>query len=787
MKLSTFSATDRHTRVGRPAHYMSRSAVMVWLLAAATAVGLQSCGVTKYIADDELYLKEVKVESTDRAATKDFLLDGYVRQTPNQKWFGAKIPMRIYCLSSPESNSWVSRTLRKMGQKPEIYDSLMTLRSVQDIRQVLANAGYMHSEVDVLKKVEGRKLSLTYRVNPHEQYQVMQLRRVVEDPRLRQIICGQDTLQSLLRIGMSLDINTLNAERTRLTTLLRDIGFFKFNKEYIHFDADTIRGSNEAVLTMHVAQHLENGSSEPENHPQLRIGHITYHVDVAASDTASGSIEHKGTTIRYGNRLHFRPNLLTSNTMMRTGTLYSERYQRMTYNNFMRLHAIASTNIRLTQRPGTDSLDCDITLNHARPRSVSFDLEGTNSAGDLGAAASATYQHKNLFRGSETLTLKLRGAYEAITGLEGYEGHNYTELGAEARIGFPGFLLPFVKREYGATHFATSEISLQYNWQNRPEFHRRVLTAAWRYRWQSYTQKVQHRFDLLEVNYIYMPWVSRQFHEQYLDVVGKQNAILRYNYENLLITKLGYTYTFNSLGTSVTNTYGQNAYTFRLNVETSGNLLEAATKSVRGKQNSMGQYTFCGIAFAQYLRGDIDFAKSVRIDRNNSVAFHAAIGIAYPYGNSNQLPFEKRYFAGGANSVRGWSVRSLGPGAYKGADRQINFLNQSGDIKLDLNIELRSHLFWKLNGALFIDAGNIWTIRKYEDQPEGEFRFDSFYRQIAVSYGLGLRLALDFFTIRFDAGMKAINPAYEGRDHYPIWHPNLSRDFAFHFAVGLPF
>ena len=175
------------------------------------------------------------------------------------------------------------------------------------------------------------------------------------------------------------------------------------------------------------------------------------------------------------------------------------------------------------------------------------------------------------------------------------------------------------------------------------------------------------------------------------------------------------------------------------------------------------------------------------IDHNNSLAMHVGIGVAVPYGNTDVLPFEKRYFAGGANSVRGWSVRSLGPGGYKSSDNRINFLNQSGDIKLDINLEWRTFLFWKINGALFIDGGNIWTIRRYADQPDGEFRFDKFFKQLAFSYGIGLRMSLDFFTLRFDAGMKAINPAYSGKDHYPIFHPDFSRDFAFHFAVGLPF
>ena len=203
------------------------------------------------------------------------------------------------------------------------------------------------------------------------------------------------------------------------------------------------------------------------------------------------------------------------------------------------------------------------------------------------------------------------------------------------------------------------------------------------------------------------------------------------------------------------------------------------------KKNASGEYTLLNIPFAQYLKGDFDFAKNLVIDNRNSLAFHFGVGIAIPYGNATMLPFEKRYFSGGANSVRGWSVRDLGPGSFPGDN---NFMNQSGDIKLDASIEYRTRLFWKFRGALFVDAGNIWTIRDYKDQPGGQFKFDKFYKQIALAYGLGLRLDLDFFVLRFDGGMKAINPAYEKKkDRYPIIQPKFSRDFAFHFAVGYPF
>jgi len=234
--------------------------------------------------------------------------------------------------------------------------------------------------------------------------------------------------------------------------------------------------------------------------------------------------------------------------------------------------------------------------------------------------------------------------------------------------------------------------------------------------------------------------------------------------------------------------YSDGVDAVRVNVESSGNLLSGVSKTFGFKVNSQGQRTLFNIAYAQYAKFDVDYTHLMQFDKRNALALHAGIGVAYPYGNSTVLPFEKRYFSGGANSVRGWGVRELGPGKFKGTDGRIDFINQTGDVKLDLNAEYRTSLFWKFEGAAFIDAGNIWTLRNYQDQPGGQFKIDEFYKQIAVAYGLGLRLNFDYFILRLDMGMKAINPAYGTKEeHWAIIHPKLDRDFAFHFAVGLPF
>ena len=753
----------------------------------SAVVMLAACSVSNYIPDGEYYLKEVSVSTDDKMATKGYNLNSYILQVPNSKWFVAKVPLGIYLLSGNDTTKWRCRLLRKLGEAPHLYDSVAALNSELAMEQMLANEGYLKANVVQRKTLKGKKMKLDYHVEPGKCYFIRHIHRNIDNEDIKRLLVSSDTLTSYLREGMPFNINRLNEERSRINSLLRDNGYYHFVKDHITFFADTLEGSTMVDITLNISKYVPDGRSLPEDHRRYYVGDITFLTDYTNLNEPADSFYHDGYKFIYQGKRRFRASLLQSNTTIKEKEPYSENKYRQTLTNLSRLSAFSFSNVRFAQRPASDTLDCFVIANHAQPKSISFEVEGTNSAGDLGAATSASFQHKNLFKGSETFTFKIRGAYEAITGLDGYEGHNYFEVGAESRLAFPGFYFPFIPAQFARKLKATSEIALQYNLQDRPEFKRRVLTAAWRYRWTNPKQRMSSKFDLLEINYVHMPWISRTFKEQYLDSIGRSNAILAYNYENLLITKLGYSFTYNSLGTT-TATYGKNAIVIHGNVETSGNALNGWSHLTKASKNKDDQYKFCGIAFAQYVKGDLDFSKSIRLDNRNSLAFRAGLGVAYPYGNSSVLPFEKRYFSGGANSVRGWSVRSLGPGTYNSDDKGINFINQSGDIKLDASIEYRTFLFWKINGALFVDAGNIWTIHEYRDQPGGCFYLGEFYKQIAVSYGLGLRLALDFFTLRFDGGFKAIDPAYtDTKRHYPITHHNLRHDFAFHFAVGLPF
>ena len=753
---------------------------------------LTSCSVNKFILEEHYLLDEVHIIS-DTEEVQPSMFTSYLRQNPNAKWFNlVKVPMHIYCLSGKDSTNSFNRFLRKLGDAPVIYDANVTQKSQKEIEKAVRNMGYMRAKVELDTEIKKNRMKLNYRIKAGRPYIIKHITYNIDDMTINDFI-EKDSAQSYLRPGMPFDVVTLDNERNRITKLLQNNGYYKFNKDFIVYQADTIRNTFQVDLTMKLLPFQLKKEDVPTKHRQYTIRNVNFLtednlVNQENNYTGYQSLQHKGLQIFYQDKLYIRPNTLANFNYIRPKELYSEQDVQNTYTSMGRLRALKYTNIRFDEVLDNDSaqLDANVLLTKGKNQSLSFEIEGTNSAGDLGAAASMTFQHRNVFKGSETFTMKVRGAYEAITGLqEGYENDDYKEYGIEASLNFPEFKFPFLSADFKRKIRATSEVGLSFNSQNRPEFTRTLASAKWGYRWVD-RKSSQHRFDLLDVNYIYVPWKSENF-KNYLENLTDRNSILIKSYEDQLIVRMGYTYTYNSANDKSRTSANRNSYSIRMNLEEAGNLLYLGSKAIHSAPKEDKGYVIANIPFAQYIKGDIDFARNWNIDERNSLVFHIGMGIAYPYGNSQVLPFEKRYFSGGPNSVRGWSVRSLGPGSYKGTEGNMNYINHSGDIKLDVNLEYRTHLFWKFKGAAFIDAGNIWNIRDYEGQEEGTFRFNRFYKQLAVAYGLGLRFDLDYLIIRFDGGMKAVNPMRTGKDKYPFLRPNFSRDFAFHFAVGYPF
>ena len=745
------------------------------LFFATLALLLSSCSTDKFVADGSYLLDKVELCS-DEADFNATQLAQYVRQKENSRWFSFfKIPLGTYSLAGRDTTKWINRTLQRIGEKPVYYDTLQARLSCEDLRVAMNNMGYMNARVVFNTKVRGKKLKAIYTLLPGKPFMIDRFSYDIQDS----IIA--DILKSNLSQGLDatqprqFTVLALDNERKRITKILNDQGYYRFNKDYIYYTADTVRGSRSVDVTLHLTKYQPSSASEPVLHPRYIVGRV----NVLPGDSTG---------------LHIRREIIADNTLIEPGKYFSATDLQTTYNNLARLGAIRYTDIEFKEMQRVDSiivgkmlgyqqsekryLEANIKLSSNKPNTISFQPEGTNTAGDLGAAAVLTYQNRNLFHGSELFSIELRAAFEAIKGLEGYNNHNYEEYGVQARLQFPRFLSPFSTREFRRRSNAVSELSVSWDLQDRPEFHRRVFSAAWKYNWSNARRHLRYELEVPDLSYVYMPWISERFKKDYLDNVNNRNAILRYNYEDLFIMRAGFSLSYNR----------NDDVAIRAKVESAGNLLSLADNLSNFKKNEQGQSKIFNIAYAQYLKFDFAFTRILRFDPRNSLALHADFGIAYPYGNSKVLPFEKRYIAGGPNSVRGWSVRELGPGGFRGTDGRIDFINQTGDLKLNLNAEYRTRLFWKFDGAAFIDAGNIWTLREYAEQPNGQFRFDKFWQQIAAAYGLGLRLNFDYFILRFDAGMKAINPAYTSlKEHFPLFRPRFGRDFTFHFAVGLPF
>ncbi len=755
---------------------------------------LSGCSSARFIPEGRYLLSDVKITTTSRSL-KTGELRGNVRQEPNSRWFSLfKIPLHVYCLSKTDSvrgRKGFSGVLRKIGEAPVIYDPALMVYSAASLRQALVNKGYLRARVDTIVTFKGHKATVAYHLVPGTQTHVNNLTYTFDDPEVARIVRADSSVCALHK-GRALDLDQLAAERTRIISLLRNRGYYHVNNDFVTVTIDTLSQSHGADVTLRFSRPDKSDSTHvytPKRFGRIRVVEL----NSASSTAETDSIDYRHLTYLYKGKPFLNKGVLYYHIDLQQDSLYSDRRVQTTANMISSLPSVAYSSTRVYELGDSlGRLGCDITLQSGKPHSIGLELEGTNTAGDLGAAAVATYSNRNLLRGSETLTLKGRLAYEAITGLEGYDNQNYIEYSFETGLRFPTLLMPFVSLDRKRQLNASSEVQLMYDSQNRPEFHRRVLTGAWSYNWIRYDQpRLRHRFDLFSVNYVFLPWISSTFRKDYLEGDDPYNQVLRSSYENLFILKTGYSFTYNSLGSQpALNTAGtqMSGYQIKAGVELAGNLLRGISGLFRFHRDGEGRYSLFGINFSQYVKLDFDFSKSLAITEKSSLAFHAALGLAIPYGNSSILPYEKRYFSGGANSVRGWSVRSLGPGSYKGAGGKVDFINQTGNLKLDLSVEWRSLLFWKIYSALFVDAGNIWNTRRYPNMDDAVFHFDTFHRQIAVAYGLGLRFNFNYFIIRLDGGMKAIDPSVQsGRLHYPVFHPDFGRDFTLHFAVGLPF
>ena len=772
--------------------------ILVKMLVAACVMLLTACSTTKHVPEGKYLLDDVKINITDKdkdTPLKSAEMMNYLRQIPNHKVLGGlRLQLAFYNLSGKDSTNWFNKWVRRVGSAPVIYDPSLTDASVKQLSTALANKGYMNSTVtvDTVGNLDKKRMKVTYNVTFGQPHYVSSISYNIPNDTLRELILA-DSAQFLVKQNSVFDRNLLDEERQGISERLRSKGYFAFNKEYITFTADTAAGEKNVNLTMNLMRpYLSESMPYYTSHRPFYVRNVTFVTSYNPATMHNSTdfdekdlVWHNDYRIFYGDDRYLRASVLEESCFISPGKQYNSKDVDRTYEAFGRLGIVKFVNIELVpvgEIGGKIWLDAYVLLSRTKPQTASVSLEGTNSEGDFGFGVGLGYQHRNVFKGSEILNAKFKASYESLSGdLSGFINDNYSEYQAELGIRYPKFKAPFLKRSFKQKILAQTEFALNFNYQERPEYTRVIAGAGWRYLWSERTNKTRHTFNLMDLNYVNLPKSKSSFIENI------SNPLLRYSYEDHLIMRMGYSYYHSNKkeANMMRKLYQPDVYTIRVATETAGNLLYGISNLI-GQDKEDGTYKVVGINYSQYFKVDADYSFTHSFNPKSSLAFHVGVGAAMPYGNSKVLPFEKRFYAGGANSVRGWGVRTLGPGSYFATNSVNSFIYQCGDIRLDLNLEYRAKLFWVLELGAFIDAGNIWTIREYEDQPGGVFKFNKFYEQIALSYGLGIRMDFTYFLLRLDVGMKAHNPA-SGQERWPLLHPDWGRDSAFHFSVGYPF
>ena len=707
---------------------------------------LASCSTTKFVPQDQYLLDKAYVKCTDDKSVSTGTLRNYLRQKQNTEIFGFwKLQLQIYNTAprdtTTKSKKRLARNAHKMGEAPVIYDEDLTKVSMQQLRQQMNNMGYFQAQVDTQKVYKKkRKLRLTYLITAHQPYKIRNYEVDIPIDAVRTI--AEDTRHCKVKSGEQFSTAVLDEERERITSAIRNMGYFYFEKSMLEFTADSSLNSHEVDIRIHMAEYVNHLDSLTLQRLRTRyyIRDVNYNLD----------------------HPFLRKSALRRASRFRAGDRYAEWRLERTYARMNALPPVKYVDIAF-EPVGDSLLDCNITVSRGRLNSIAVEAEGTYSAGDWGVAAGLTYSNKNIFHGAEVLSIGGRASYEWRA-----NGGRAIEAKAEAGLLFP----------------SNVKVNIAYNYQQHPdEYTRTIANAGLSYmiprkpgsRWT-------HAFNLIDINYIYLPWVSDRFREEFMS----RSSVLKASYEDHFVVDWSYTGSYSSYNPRFPNrSYVQ----FSLRAETAGNALYAISRVAGLPKNEAGSYVIWNVPFAQYAKGDFNLTYHGIIHPKHHLVAHLGMGVAVPFLNSGVVPFQKRYFAGGANGVRGWYARALGPGTFRGNGSSLVYDLQVGDIHLEMNLEYRFKVLNFLELAFFTDAGNIWTIRNYESQPGGAFD-QNFYKEIAWSYGAGIRFDLSILIFRIDFGVKLYDPSRMADGTQ--WRVNYNGlgwkdDMTLHFAIGHPF
>lgn len=713
------------------------------------------CSTTRVLSEDEARLVENKIVIGGDKKYNAASLNPYIKQKSNYYFIGHWHPfLNVYNWQNGKGGAW-DRFCQKLGQEPVVFDESLVGSSVNSMLGHLEYEGYYGSRVEPQVTVDGQLAYVRYDVTPGKQFPIRSVEYTVRDTALASLLQA-DSLNFTLRKGDMLSQEALEAESERVAQYFRNNGYWGFSKNYFFFYADTSSVRDSATLFVNIENHTRNESEEAARlHRKYKIGNVT---------------------LRPQSGMKVRPEFLHNLNQLRPGDPYSEARINRSYNRFSSIPVFSSVNMMLRQSPvDSSAVDCTVLLQQARLQSVKLNLEGSfNSTGLLGVTPSLSYSHKNLFGGGEVLTLGFRGNFQFML----RDPVRSNELAVSTGLSIPWY--PSFVWKMPKINLPQMDINFTYNYQNRPEYTRNIVTGTYGFSWNVF-RRFYYQIYPLQLSAVSATRIDADFYQRIRDPYLKNSfrshldlgggGVLYYTTQPSVNPQVSYFYA-------------------RLQYDMSGNMLSLFNGTGLYGTDESGEYVIGGVPYSQYVRAELQTVGTVRMGENNqfALAVRGLAGAGYAYGNAWSLPFEKLFYAGGASSMRGWRARAVGPGM-AARDTSFAIANQSGDMHLEANVEFRFPMFWKLQGALFVDAGNVWNIGNADidgekRDPLSLFSFRNLLRSTALDSGIGARLDFGLVLIRFDLGLRLYDPSEQVWMGLRDWYHG---NYAFHFGIGYPF
>lgn len=773
----------------------------IFLLAA-----VWSCSTTKVIPDGQsrLVANRVEVENlkdfpgADVSASE---ISSYVRQKPNTYFILGWNPfLNVYNWSNGKGGGW-DKFVRKIGQAPVVYDTAMTRSSLSNISNYLVNRGFYGSYVKDSVVTKNKKSTVFYKVKLGKRYRIDSINYSFADTSIVKLFY-EDLPNSYIKNGSFLSERLLEKEAERASQVFRNAGYYGFTGNYFFFKADTLKGDGTADLYVTVENYTRNEA------PASAMPHRIYTIDsvnvelvrngagymggrhLLKADTAN----FRGINIVYKGKPFIHRKVVSRLNTIKPGSTYDEQTIANTYSRFSNFGMFSAVNINVEELD-SNKVNTNVRLVASQQQGYKIGLNvSTNSNALLGISPSISYYHKNMFKGGEFFNISFMGDFQYWIGKKTQS----TEFGVSTSLSIPNFVgLP--NRFFKGNTLPRTVFSLSYSFQERPEYTRNIISSTIGYTWNVH-KRYFYTLNPIQLNIVNLSKVSRSF----LD--GLDNPFLKNSYQNHFDLGLGFTFYF------TTNPDGDNSrsyFYFRTQTDIAGNVMSLFNGLM--DKNSNNERKFWNTPYAQYAREELSAVYTLKFgaDRNHALAGRFLVGIGTGYGNSDVLPFEKLFWAGGANSLRAWQARTVGPG-HAQRDTTWSLPNQTGELRLEANIEYRFPLFWMFEGALFADLGNIWNIRHSKDDSDnlgltditqisgvgrgdyvaanfnkGLFRFNDFYKHLAFDCGIGLRLNLEFVLLRLDMGFKVYEPEYSSWNGPGNWFKK--NNYGIQFGVGYPF